>query len=320
MSEPFEDYYEILGVPQTVTQDALSKAYKKMALKTHPDRNTNDPKAAERFRAVQQAYEILNDEKARAAFDNVLKARLQKRKRESAMDASLRQMKADLEQKEQAFKKQKMDEETAKRWLEIEKERLKREAALRIKAEKERREKEEQRRRQEQEEKASGRAGAALKVRWKRPKRSGAVPPYTESDLNTIFSRFGPIDSIILSRKGGSALVSFKSAHDALLAVSEANSGSLADNPLHPLKVAWAPGHAPDLSSSPSPITPVPTPAPSASILKAPQTATAPPRAHAAFENEVLMRMAKAAALMKQSAGSAAASTGDQHNATTVPQ
>jgi len=63
------DYYQILDVPKTATKDEIKKAYRKKALKYHPDRNKEDPNAAEKFKEVSEAYEVLSDEKKRNIYD-----------------------------------------------------------------------------------------------------------------------------------------------------------------------------------------------------------------------------------------------------------
>lgn len=65
-----KDYYEVLGVAKTATADEIKKAYRKMAMKYHPDRNVdNKEEAEEKFKEVQQAYEILSDEEKRRTYD-----------------------------------------------------------------------------------------------------------------------------------------------------------------------------------------------------------------------------------------------------------
>ncbi|KAI5301482.1 hypothetical protein KEM56_001676, partial [Ascosphaera pollenicola] len=61
--------YDTLSVSPTASQDEIKKAYKKAALKHHPDKNKNDPKAAEVFKDVSQAYEILSDPQKRKLYD-----------------------------------------------------------------------------------------------------------------------------------------------------------------------------------------------------------------------------------------------------------
>lgn len=63
------DYYEILGVSRDAGDDELKKAYRKLAFDNHPDRNQNDPQAAERFKDAAEAYQVLSDSEKRAAYD-----------------------------------------------------------------------------------------------------------------------------------------------------------------------------------------------------------------------------------------------------------
>lgn len=64
-----KDYYEILGVARSADADEIRKAYRRLARKYHPDLNPGDKAAEERFKNVQEAYDILNDEKKRAVYD-----------------------------------------------------------------------------------------------------------------------------------------------------------------------------------------------------------------------------------------------------------
>jgi DnaJ-class molecular chaperone len=63
------DPYEVLGVAKSASAKDIKSAYRKLAKKYHPDQNPNDPTAKDRFAAANQAYEIIGDEKSRAAFD-----------------------------------------------------------------------------------------------------------------------------------------------------------------------------------------------------------------------------------------------------------
>ena len=63
------DPYEVLGVPRGASAAAIKSAYRKLAKKHHPDSNTNDPKAAERFSEINSANEIIGDEDKRKQFD-----------------------------------------------------------------------------------------------------------------------------------------------------------------------------------------------------------------------------------------------------------
>lgn len=63
------DYYEILGVAKGVSEADLKKAYRRVAMKYHPDRNPDDKDAEEKFKEASEAYEVLSDENKRAAYD-----------------------------------------------------------------------------------------------------------------------------------------------------------------------------------------------------------------------------------------------------------
>src|SRR6478735_6301846 len=68
MSEK-RDYYEVLGVAREAQEDEIRKAYKKLALKHHPDRNQNDPSAEGKFKEATEAYSVLSDANKRAQYD-----------------------------------------------------------------------------------------------------------------------------------------------------------------------------------------------------------------------------------------------------------
>lgn len=63
------DYYEVLGVSKTASDDEIKKAYKKMAIKYHPDRNPDNKEAEEKFKEAAEAYDVLRDPQKRARYD-----------------------------------------------------------------------------------------------------------------------------------------------------------------------------------------------------------------------------------------------------------
>jgi molecular chaperone DnaJ len=66
-----KDYYSVIGVPASATQDEIKKQYRKLAAKHHPDKNPNDPKAAERFKEISEAYQVLGDADKRKQYDQM---------------------------------------------------------------------------------------------------------------------------------------------------------------------------------------------------------------------------------------------------------
>jgi len=67
----YKDYYKILGVERNASEDDIRKAYRKLAMQYHPDRNPNDKQAEERFKEINEAYQVLNDPKKRTHYDRL---------------------------------------------------------------------------------------------------------------------------------------------------------------------------------------------------------------------------------------------------------
>ena len=68
-SQSKRDYYEVLGVSKSASQDEIAKAYRKLALKYHPDSNQGDTNAINKFKEAAEAYEVLSDAQKRARYD-----------------------------------------------------------------------------------------------------------------------------------------------------------------------------------------------------------------------------------------------------------
>jgi len=226
-------------------------------LKWHPDKNPDEPeKAALMFQKIQKAYGILTDDKAKEAFDTIVRARIAKRKRTDGMDKNRRQMKESLEEREMKHKKQKQEEDQARVKLAQEIERLKRDG---FKKEKDRMEEEMTMKRMAQEQSKNNGLSEdfSLKITWDRKKSE-----YSKERLEQIFTMFGEIGFIVMAqKKNRSALISFKDVISARNAVSQ-----VLGDPSNRLNITWASGKAPQIvpgpiksaSSAPAPI-PVPT-------------------------------------------------------------
>src|SRR5438132_13550397 len=69
MATKKRDYYEVLGVGRNASEEEVKRAYRKLAVKVHPDKNPNDLHAEEKFKELGEAYDVLIDADKRAAYD-----------------------------------------------------------------------------------------------------------------------------------------------------------------------------------------------------------------------------------------------------------
>ncbi len=70
--QPNKDLYQLLGLPREASQDDIQRAHRRLVREHHPDANPEDPRAEERFKEVQQAYEVLSDDNKRREYDKTL--------------------------------------------------------------------------------------------------------------------------------------------------------------------------------------------------------------------------------------------------------
>ncbi|KAL0029233.1 hypothetical protein WJX79_004395 [Trebouxia sp. C0005] len=128
MSEWTEDQdpYEVLGLTQghESTETQIKKAYRLLALKKHPDKQPNNPNAAAEFHPIQRAFDLLSDAKARAALDDLYRAKAARKAREAGQSEKRRKMREDLEKREGAYQTARNDEQRARNKLKEELNRL----------------------------------------------------------------------------------------------------------------------------------------------------------------------------------------------------
>ncbi|PNF23592.1 DnaJ subfamily C member 17, partial [Cryptotermes secundus] len=216
------DLYELLGILSTAATQEVKKAYRKKALSCHPDKNPDNPKAAELFHQLSKALEILTDESARAAYDRVLNAKKAAKLRHRELDSKRRKLKEELEAREQQaekFAKQyhgyisKTDEQK----LQDEIERLRKEGSKQVEQEQEYVRQQIIQEKLNKETLKEDCSQHRLRVRWTVAKDDPDNGGYTSELLYTILSKYGEIVALIMSSKRkGSALVEFKTKEAAV--------------------------------------------------------------------------------------------------------
>ncbi|XP_059769597.1 dnaJ homolog subfamily C member 17 isoform X3 [Balaenoptera ricei] len=237
------DLYALLGIEEEATDKEMKKAYRQKALSCHPDKNPDNPRAAELFHQLSQALEVLTDAAARAAYDKVRKARKQAAERTQKLDERRKKVKLDLEARERQAQAHGSDEEEEEEsrstgTLEQEIRRLREEGSRQL---------EEQQRviqeqiRQEREQRLRGMAEnpeskgtPKLKVspadlqatshhllsaeqmipwaqlKWKGKKEAKSQGGYSRDVLLRLFQKYGEVLNLVLSsKKAGTAVVEF---------------------------------------------------------------------------------------------------------------
>ncbi|KAL0070113.1 hypothetical protein AAF712_002600 [Marasmius tenuissimus] len=252
--------YELLSVTLESTEKEIRTAYRQKSLKVHPDRNPNNPDAARKFHELTQASELLLDPLRRLALDTKLRAKQARAERFKSYDNKRKNMVQELEERERAFKKAKVEKakEDAVRHGEAEK----------IKDEG-RRMREERQRHMEEEAKATKQkhdepdettppelapTDTTVRIKYSLTDHSELT---TADSIVTLFRSFGEIDAetVVVSLKPskkaphkppkhGTALVPFKRIGDAFAAVC---ASGRPDRALNGIEVGWVGGKEPQI-------------------------------------------------------------------------
>jgi len=239
------DLYEILGVLPSSSKKEIVKSYRKKALKCHPDKNPDNPKAAEEFHTLSKALEILTDEEAKEAYEKILNAKKKAQIRHRELDSKRKKLKEDLEARERAAADRPtsyVPDLTAAEALKKQIERLRKEGSKLLEEEQERLREELKQRHIEDNSPAANddveddtKVAPRLKLKWKAKKGDETNGGYDRDILMKAFSKYGDIEALLVStKKNGTAVVEFTYAHCAMLAIQQEIG-----LPENPLTVTW---------------------------------------------------------------------------------
>jgi DnaJ family protein C protein 17 len=210
-----KDLYKFFDLDETSTIEQIKKAYRKLALVLHPDKNLDNKEEAEKkFIELGKAFEILSDDKAKAAYDAVLRNKKQRQEKLNKLDERSKKFKQDLEARENLAKSSTIkktagnDEEQLKREIE----RLRREGSKILEAEMNRINEE-----ISLKSKVAAKMAATetyrLKIKWK---STTDEHKFTDVELlKYLFGKYGDIECVLLNSKKTGALIEFKTINGA---------------------------------------------------------------------------------------------------------
>ncbi|XP_072896447.1 dnaJ homolog subfamily C member 17 [Hemitrygon akajei] len=241
------DLYSLLNVREDATDKEIKKAYRQKALKCHPDKNPDNPKAAELFHQLSQALEVLTNAAAKAAYDQVRKAKKRAAERNQKLDSKRKKVKLDLEAREREAQLNEDEEVKITKNLD--------EVIAKLREEGSRNLLEQQRLIKEQiilergqrlpgfadQTDSKNKSTPKLKLKWKCNKDDESNGGYSHEFLLSILRKYGEVLNLLISsKKKGSAIVEFSSTRTAELALK--NETGLIGNPL---KISWLEGQPP---------------------------------------------------------------------------
>jgi DnaJ family protein C protein 17 len=254
------DLYGILNVDRQATSKQIVTAYRKQALKCHPDKNPDNPAAVELFHQLSKALELLTDPAARAAYNKVLDGKLAATLRHKELDSKRKKFKEDLEAREKAAEiipssGKKKTELSAAEALRQEMDRLREEGSALLKAEQERlrqllKEDLSQTKQTDSADEDCSRQTYKLRLKWKSNKADPDNGGYSANYLEQLLKKYGEINVLVISsKKKGTAMVEYTTYSAAMLAMQ--SERGLTDNPL---TISWLTHpvvpHSADVSSS----------------------------------------------------------------------
>lgn len=228
------DLYGLLDIQVNANEQEIRKAYRKKALTCHPDKNPDNPKAAERFHLLSKALEILSNISAKAAYDRILLARKAAEIRNRQLDSKRQKLQADLEAKEKQAESKSTgysynkSSKTPEELFKEEFDRLRREGSKLLEEEHEFLRKEINQ--QIFPEAKTHSSTYRLKLKWKSDQNDTSNGGYTEDALKRFLNKYGDIVAIVMSGKKGRALVEFEKQEAAEMAM-QYEKGTL-ENPL----------------------------------------------------------------------------------------
>ncbi|KAF2156675.1 DnaJ-domain-containing protein [Myriangium duriaei CBS 260.36] len=255
------DFYALLDVTPVSSEAEIRRAYRKTALKYHPDKHGGSTEAVDKFHLLQIAYDVLSDGTAKGIYDSARRARQEREERERAFGDRRRRMKEDLERRESGVKRvreEDIEEERLAQEIEQDHGGLRNGAGVQ----------------------SNGTApdeisemDRSVKVKWR---REGAGETTDKAGLEEIFKRYGEVDCVVMlkdkkkkldndggGKKGkmmiGTAVIIYKSVASAHAAVEEVKKLAIAFDSLE--SVFWATNEEPTfISNLRTPASPAATP------------------------------------------------------------
>jgi DnaJ family protein C protein 17 len=237
------DLYKLIGVEHQATEGEIRKSYRKKALECHPDKNPDNPNAAELFHKLQDALSILCDTSARAAYDRIQKAKRENELRNKLLDSKRQKLKSELEAREKQAALKKSDpysNKTPEEIFKFELERIMKENKKMLDEENEILRQEIHKSRVDTQQKPSSSSSwdsskHRIKIKWKADKDDKSNGGYNSEALTKFFNKYGDIVALLVSsKKNGSAVVELKTQDAAEMAVAY-EKGFLSN----PLKLDW---------------------------------------------------------------------------------